>query len=171
MEMMYSRCRQCRFDSPYPKTIIFELLYHSRKTRKIKKSVNRKEDETKLDYAQLAIREIVALGDTVNGVRVHFNDTARYESFVRVLNICLEEGMVPYVPYKKDIWIFNRIGSVDEGKRPQYSFCGMHGPRTHARSEGLLPFPLHYNYDKRLWPIFLTLTILAALSLRRSLIS
>ena len=132
---------------------------------------NRKEDETKLDYAQLAIREIVALGDTVNGVRVHFNDTARYESFVRVLNICLEEGMVPYVPYKKDIWIFNRIGSVDEGKRPQYSFCGMHGPRTHARSEGLLPFPLHYNYDKRLWPIFLTLTILAALSLRRSLIS
>lgn len=69
---------------------------------------NLKNDEIKLDFAQQAIRKMLGNSDTTNGVRIHFTDKAKYASFIRALNICNDEGVRTFAPYKSDIWIFNR---------------------------------------------------------------
>ena len=68
---------------------------------------NKKNDDLKLDYAEASIRKLVSRHDRINGLRLHFTDAARYESFIRALDICLRQDAIRYVPYKRDIWIFN----------------------------------------------------------------
>lgn len=91
---------------------------------------NEKDDKLKLAFVQLTVRKMLAMYDTVNGIRIHFTDTARYESFVRVLDICMRENALIYTPYKNDVWILNQIRNEEERKRISYWTCGTSsGPR------------------------------------------
>lgn len=65
------------------------------------------EDKVKLDFAQLAIRELIATNDTIKGIHFNFGDTAKYSTFVQALNILTIEKAPTYTPYKNDIWVFN----------------------------------------------------------------
>jgi hypothetical protein len=129
---------------------------------------NKRDDDIKLNFAQIAIQEMLAMNDTVNGVRVHFTDTARYESFIRVLDICLQEDGLSYAPYKNDVWIFNQnpITVLDGCIAFSHPFCG-----TFAGSieNGRVPFPFRYHYDTRFWPILLMLVALCTLSFTKGL--
>lgn len=131
---------------------------------------NKKDDNTKRNFAQIAIREMLAMNDTVNGLRVHFTDTARYESFVRVLDICMQEGALTYAPYKNDVWIFNRIRNLEESKRISYWICGTLSLKSNVPFSrcDTLSLPFRYDYDTRFWPILLMLVVLTGLSFRKA---
>lgn len=68
---------------------------------------------------------MLALFDTVNAIRVHFTDTARYESLIRLLDICNKEEVLTYAPYKDDVWIFKGIINEDERQRILSPICGI----------------------------------------------
>ncbi len=132
---------------------------------------NRKDDHAKLDFAQIIIREMIAMNDTVKGLRVHFTDSAKYASLVRTLDICNRERGLTHVPYESDLWIFNLHQTPVLNGCIAYShpICGTFMGFT-SNQNGKVPFPFRYHYEARFWPILLTLIVLTALSFRKSLI-
>jgi hypothetical protein len=71
------------------------------------------EDNIKLDFAQLEIRSMKATHDTIKGVRFHFNNEAKYSSFVRAINICKIENADRYIADGNNIWVLNTISEQD----------------------------------------------------------
>ncbi len=67
-----------------------------------------KDDKTRLDYAQLQIRELVKSLDTATGVHFHFSDKSKYWTLIRALDICKTEKAKVYIPYENDIWVLNQ---------------------------------------------------------------
>ena len=84
---------------------------------------NKAEDEAKLAFAQLAIRELVSTNDTTTGVHFKFEDHAKYSGFVRALNILTIEKASTYAPYKNHIWVFNYPALKEEKFLQPKSFC------------------------------------------------
>lgn len=70
-------------------------------------SGNLQDDHTKLDFAQIRIREIVAAKDSVSGLHFHFTDSAAYGSFVKAIDFLQVEGAKTYYTYDRDIWFFD----------------------------------------------------------------
>lgn len=130
---------------------------------------NKEDDNTKLDFARTTIREMLAMNDTINGVRVHFSDTARYESFVRALDICDRERGLTYAPYESDLWILNLNQTPVLNGCIAYShpICGTFMSFASNQNDEV-PFPFRYHYESRFWPILLMLIVLMALSLRKA---
>lgn len=67
------------------------------------------EDNIKLDFAQLEIRNMIATHDTIKGVHFHFNNEAKYRSFVRAIDICKMENANRYIANRNNIWVVNTI--------------------------------------------------------------
>ena len=131
-----------------------------------------KDDNTKLAFAQIAIREMLSMNDTVNGLKIHFTDTARYESFVQALDICNREDALTYAPYESDLWILNlhlnpKRGPTLGGCIPlSHRICGT-SVHIGSTESGALPFAFRYHYDKTFFSILLILIILAVLSFKK----
>ncbi len=68
---------------------------------------NNKNNQAKLDFAQIRIREIIAEKDSINGVRFHFTNSSEWWTFVASLNILHKEWAERFFPLDDDIWFFN----------------------------------------------------------------
>jgi hypothetical protein len=125
-------------------------------------------DNIKLDFAQVAIQEMVANYDTVNGVRLHYTDTADYESFVRALDICLRQDAINYAPYKNDIWIFN-VFKNEKSKSLLYWTCGLSRNILPVSRSERFAYAFHYVYDLRFWPVLIMIIVLVGVSFRNQI--
>jgi hypothetical protein len=85
---------------------------------------NDKEDKTKLDFAQLEIRRLLLLKDTIRGIHFLFTDNSKYESFIRVLNICIREKAKMYVVKGNEVWYFNFYPKPIPAGNPFRMDCG-----------------------------------------------
>jgi hypothetical protein len=79
---------------------------------------HKEHDRLKLNYAQLAIREMLHRHDTLTGIKIHFADTARYGSFIHALDICHQENAQTFVAFENDLWIFNDAEKTDTTQPP-----------------------------------------------------
>ena len=71
------------------------------------------ENNIKLAYAQLRIREILSNNDSINGIHFQFTDQAEYGTFVKLLDILIMERAKHYVPNENDLWFFYKPPRVD----------------------------------------------------------
>lgn len=84
------------------------------------------EDKIKLEYAQLAIRALMISKDLKKGIQIHWNDTSKYKSLIRALEICDIEDVKVYSLYGNKLWVSN-LEPPKEYKLPKgvvNSFCG-----------------------------------------------
>jgi hypothetical protein len=68
---------------------------------------NQLDDETKLAFAQIRIREILNAGDSVNGLHFIFGDNAKYGSFVGAVDKLRVEGAKTYMPMDNHLWFYH----------------------------------------------------------------
>ena len=66
------------------------------------------EDKIKLDFAALETRRIISENDSIHGLKITFNDTAKYNSLVRILNI-MDTEIARYYVYQDQIFWFYHI--------------------------------------------------------------
>jgi hypothetical protein len=85
---------------------------------------NDDENKVKLDFARLAIRQLIATNDTVRGIHFHFDDNSKYWVFIRALDICAIEKAKFYVAKDNDMWVFNFIPKPIPTEKAHYFFCG-----------------------------------------------
>jgi hypothetical protein len=86
---------------------------------------NANENKIKLDFAQLAIRELISTKDTVKGVHFSFDNQAKFWTLIRTLDICEVEKAPVYVGETNNIWVFNLKPKpvLPEIEYPRY-YCG-----------------------------------------------
>lgn len=65
------------------------------------------QDRETLKLAQAEIRKQKLQNDTIKGVHFYFEEKAKYWSFVKAFDICLQEDANIVLPFQNDIWIFN----------------------------------------------------------------
>ena len=64
---------------------------------------NVEENEIKLNYARLILREHKLRQDTTSGIQFHFSKFYRYESYVSVMNLLLQEDILYHRIQPRDI--------------------------------------------------------------------
>lgn len=69
-------------------------------------SGNSLEDKIRLSYAQIRIREILKVEDTLNGIHFVFGDSANYGTFVETVDILRLEGAKTYMPMENNLWFY-----------------------------------------------------------------
>jgi hypothetical protein len=110
-------------------------------------------DDVKIEYAKVLVNEMLAKFDTINGVRIHFEDAAKYDTFVKVLNFCNRHHRLGYAPYESDFWIFNRISSEENLTLFLCGFrCHIAEPPAVELTDKLAA-AFNYNIETRYWPI------------------
>lgn len=65
-------------------------------------------DRIKLDFVQIAMREIITGNDTSNALHFVFTDNSRYETVIGLLDKLRIEDAKYYFLYNKDAWFFHR---------------------------------------------------------------
>jgi len=73
----------------------------------IKLTGNAMEDKIKLDFVALETRRIITENDSVQGLKIIFNDTAKYNSLIRILNIMDTEVAGYYVYWDQIFWFYH----------------------------------------------------------------
>jgi hypothetical protein len=66
-----------------------------------------RDDQVKLAFARLAIRELVQQPDTTQGIEFTFKPTAKYASLVALFDVCQVENVRAYANYRNKFWVFN----------------------------------------------------------------
>jgi hypothetical protein len=77
---------------------------------------NARNDKITVAYAKLLITEMLTEFDTTKGLHLHFADTAKYESFIEVLDFCDQQQTLSYAPNNSDFWIFNKVKNEQQKK-------------------------------------------------------
>lgn len=72
------------------------------------------EDKNILTAFQKSLRHQNTVKDTVNGIKIHFGRQMKYEVFIRILDILVEEDTPTYIPYKNQMLVV--IGSKSDGE-------------------------------------------------------
>jgi len=78
------------------------------------------EDKIKLDYAQVAIRELIHQKDTTRGMELTFSDNAKYSSLVKLFDLCRVENVRSYVNYQNKFWVFNLWPSEEQNRQVEF---------------------------------------------------
>ena len=73
---------------------------------------HRDADSLKIAYAKNSIHAITTQTVTPRLIRFHFTGSAKYESFVQIIDLCDKEQVL-YVLYPNDCWVFNRKARED----------------------------------------------------------
>jgi hypothetical protein len=115
-----------------------------------------KNDKVKLDYVDVITNEMALQHDTVRGIRVSFEKSAKYEAFVRVLKIGDRHENIFCIPSAKDIWILNPYGR----QSPMTWECIVHSYPS------ALADPAWPAFTTKHLPVYLALTLLALVSVR-----
>lgn len=67
---------------------------------------NNKNDETKLNFSQIRIREILSGNDSLNGLHFKFMDSSEYWTIIKALDILTIEGAKTYIPLDNNLWFY-----------------------------------------------------------------
>jgi hypothetical protein len=124
-------------------------------------------DKTKIEYVKILIDEMVSSFDTTRGVHIVFTDTAKYESFIEILNFCNNQDGLAYAPHESDFWIFNRIKSEEHREILWRGSCIVMTSLNEPEDQRNFAWALSYSVNKRYWPIGLLFILLAISSLKR----
>ena len=65
------------------------------------------DDKIKLEFAQIAIRELINQKDTTLGIEFTLTDKMKYSTLVALFNMCKVEGARTYLHYQDKFWVFN----------------------------------------------------------------
>jgi hypothetical protein len=126
------------------------------------------EDHIKIQYAKLLLKEMVHQFDTTRGVRIHFSDTAKYESFIKILDFCSQQDALGYAPHENDFWIFNRFKNEEEKKRRWFGSCIVFTPINTDEEKDEMAWVNAYTFEKKFWPLAVLFITLSVLSFRCS---
>ncbi|MGC3944738.1 MAG: hypothetical protein QM762_09475 [Chryseolinea sp.] len=99
IEVIYSSPRDTAF-TPSP------LNFVNEKFMKISLDGSR-DDEIKLAFARIAIREMIHHNDTTQGIEFNLKPTLKYRTLIELYNICNEEDVRTYIHYGNKFWVFN----------------------------------------------------------------
>jgi hypothetical protein len=119
-------------------------------------SDNAMRDQTKLEFAALTIDEITSTLDTLRGLKILFNDSAKYESLVRILTICDRYRYLTYIPSGDHILILNRYKSEEQKRGFE---CGLVLHRNY------LADPPVQAITRKYLPVFSLLIVLGVVSI------
>jgi hypothetical protein len=125
---------------------------------------NAAKDNIKIEYAKILIYELLVSFDTIKGVHFQFADTAKYHSFIEVLDYCGGQLRAPYAVYENDFWVFMpppRTGAVRQ--HSGFSSCMNFTPVNVPNEES----NLNVLFDKQFWPITLLFLLLTLVSFIR----
>jgi hypothetical protein len=92
--------------APDPEEEIFDI-HPNREFIEINLTSDNRGNKIKLDFAQLAIRELISTKDTVKGVHFSFDDHAKFWTLIRALDILEIENAHICVAKTNNIWVFN----------------------------------------------------------------
>ncbi|MBT1704935.1 hypothetical protein [Chryseosolibacter indicus] len=73
-------------------------------------------DKVKIEYARVLLHEMTTLFDTTRGVHIIFADTAKYESFIDILDYYNQQEGLAYRPHENNFWIFNPFKNKEQKK-------------------------------------------------------
>ena len=73
-------------------------------------------DELKIESAQKLVRDMMHKKYPTPGIEFIFEEGAKYESLVRVFNLCEAENVSRYMNYQNKFWIFNSEAASKSGK-------------------------------------------------------
>ena len=86
--------------------LIYDHFPPGRKYLEIKLTGNKKDDQVKLDFSRIRIREIISSNDSINGVKFIFGDSLKYGTMVKAIDILNEENAERYIPIDNSIYFF-----------------------------------------------------------------
>lgn len=89
------------YNIPHPKNYLPERTYEN-----IVFTGNQRDDNIKLQFAQIRIREILKTNDTLNGLHFLFEDSSTYGDFVGALDKLRIENADWFLPIDNSIWFF-----------------------------------------------------------------
>ena len=78
-----------------------------------------KEDNIRLAYFRLLIRELYHNHDTITGVHLIYGDSITYGTYIESFNICKQESILIYAPYRNNLWVYYK-----NLKWTPHPFCG-----------------------------------------------
>jgi hypothetical protein len=126
-------------------------------------------DKVKIEYAKVLLDEMVTLFDTTRGVHFVFTDTAKYESFVEILNFCSQQDALAYAPHGSDFWIFNRFKSQEQKEYMRFGHCTFRDPLNVPEVKHNFAWAIAYGVDYRFWPVGLLFILLIIVNFKRRL--
>lgn len=85
---------------------------------------NETEDKIKLDFAALETRRIIKENDSVHGVKLVFNDSAKYNSLIRILNI-MDQEIARYYVYEDQMFWFYHVPIYNTRIYTATLMCGL----------------------------------------------
>jgi hypothetical protein len=87
---------------------------------------NTKADNYTLDNVQKSVRNLLASKSIDKGVHCQLSDSTTYNSFIKILNICMIERATIYAIIDNDVWIMNeRPVKKKNEKKVIYRVCGV----------------------------------------------
>jgi len=90
-------------------TTLLSLPENKRKYINFKMNGNFINDENELTSFNNHVLDIVENEDTINGLHITFEDNAKYNTFIKVIDICKKDSFRPsYLFYDNEFWYFHR---------------------------------------------------------------
>jgi hypothetical protein len=126
-------------------------------------------DRVKIEYVKVLVHEMLTLFDTTRGVHIIFADTAKYESFIDILDYCNQQGGLAYAPYESNFWIFNRFKNEEQKKTMWVGSCMVMSPLKYPEEKNNLAWAFAYGMDNKFWPIGLLFILLVILNFKTRL--
>lgn len=87
--------------------LIYDYLSPRRNYVEIKLTGNKQDDQVKLDFSRIRVREIIAAKDSINGVNFIFGDGLEYGTMVKAIDILNGEGAERYIPIDNSIYFLH----------------------------------------------------------------
>ena len=70
---------------------------------------DKENDEMKLDFAHLKIRDIISHNNYTNGVHFKFGDSSEYWSLIKAIDILRFEQAKTYILIDNNLWFFQSL--------------------------------------------------------------
>jgi hypothetical protein len=131
---------------------------------------NEADDSTKIHFARHHVLSMIATYDTLTGVHIHFHDKSKYESFIRILEVCDGKDTLRYSAYENDFWIFNAVPNKQPEEFKFPFVCGTSYMRLAMSEDNKINWD-RYIYDRLPYFLFAlcAFTILSVLGIRKAL--
>lgn len=98
---------------PWQFTVMGNLRRHPRHFLDINLTGNADTDRVLMAYSTIRIREIFKKGDTVNGVKIIWNDNFTYGDFLKILDITDSARAKAWMVYEDTLWVVNLSSSAE----------------------------------------------------------
>jgi hypothetical protein len=63
-------------------------------------------DQSLLEFARFEIKSMIRTKNTIWGIRFHFGNKMKYQTFVSVFDMCSVEESIGWIPHNDDIYVF-----------------------------------------------------------------